>query len=131
MDARRLSSFARKHLLTVVLSLVGGIFLSCLLSSIGWALGGLYIIPVSLVALWSGSRHYFGIVATATLATVALTIGFFLSPLWANKLVAMTSYLLPLLTIWSITGLSWLRKWVQKHAQVSRSLSLCASCRKV
>jgi hypothetical protein len=131
MDARRLSTFARKHLLTVALSLVGGIFVACLISSIGWALGGLYILPVSLVTLWSSSRHYFGIVATATLATVGLTIGFFVSPVWANKLVALTCYLLPLLTIWSITGLSWLRKWVQKHAQVSRTLSLCASCRKV
>jgi hypothetical protein len=131
MDARRLSDFARKHLFTVVLSLSGLIFALCLMSSIGWALGGLYILPVVLAALWSSSRHYFGIVVTATLTSIALTFVLFRSPHWTNKLIAVTCYVIPLLTIWAITFLSMLRKWVQHKAQLSRTFAVCASCRKV
>jgi hypothetical protein len=131
MDAESLSRFARKHLITVALSLVGAIFAVCLSSAIGWTLGGLYILPVALVALWSSSRHRFPILVTATLATAALTVSFFVSPHWANKLVALTCYIVPLVTIWSIALLSVSRKWVQQHAQAARTISVCASCRKL
>jgi hypothetical protein len=131
MDPRRLSDFARKHLFAVALSLTGLIFAMCLMSSIGWALGGLYLLPVVLAALWSSSRHYFGLVVTATVATMALTLVFLLSPHWNNKLVALTCYVIPLLTIWAIAFLAMLRRWVQHKAQISRTLALCASCRKV
>ena len=131
MDARRLSQLGRKHLFTVTLSLTGLVFAICLLTSIGWALGGLYLLPVVLAALWSSSRQYFGMVVSATLASIALTLSFFLSPHWANKLVAVTCYVIPLLTILFVGFLSMVRKWVQHTAQLSRTFAVCASCRKV
>jgi hypothetical protein len=131
LDAHALSDLARRHLIPAALGLTGAIFALCLMAPIGWALGGLYITPVVLVALWSSSRHYFGITAVSTVSTVALTVSFFISPHWPNRLVALTCYVLPLVTIWEVSLLSVLRKWVQQRVQRSKILSVCASCKRI
>lgn len=112
--------------------LTAAIFVLGLTSPIGWALDGLYVVPIALVALWSSSRHSFQVVLAATVSTVLSTFIFFNSPFWGDDVFTISTYLVPVGGVWSIAALSLLRKSIeQRMRRLRRLLTICASCKRI
>lgn len=119
-------------LIPATLLLIAGIVVTQFTVPIGWALAALYIVPVSLCALWSSFRHVFLVVVVATFCTILCTVIFFGSPFWDSKTTMAMAYVLPVGSMWCIAGLSILRKvWERQSQQRARPQTLCASCRRI
>jgi len=119
-------------LIPVTLLLIAGIVVTQFAIPFGWALAGLYIVPVSLCAFWSSFRHVFLVVWVATFCTILSTVIFFGSPFWDSKATMAMAYVLPIGAMWFITSASVLRKlWERRSQQQARHQTLCASCRRI
>lgn len=112
--------------------LTTAIFVLGLTVPVGWALDGLYVVPISLVALWSSSRRFFLVVAAATVSTVLSTYIFFNSPFWDDDVLMISTYLIPIGGVWFIAALSLLRKSLEQRVRrLRRLLTICASCKRI
>lgn len=119
-------------LIPVTLLLIGGIVVAQFAIPFGWALAGLYIIPVSVCAFWSSFRHVFLVVWIATLCTVLSTMTFFGSPFWDSKLTLTMAYVVPVGSMWIIAILSVARKALERRSQRRAKIhTLCATCRQI
>jgi len=119
-------------LIPVTLLLIAGIVVTQFAIPFGWALAGLYIVPVSFCALWSSFRHVFLVVWVATFCTILSTVVFFGSPFWDSKATMAMAYMLPVGSMWFIASMSILRKmWERKSQQRAKHQTLCASCRRI
>ena len=119
-------------LIPVTLLLIGGIVVAQLVIPFGWALAGLYIIPVSVCALWSSFRHVFLVVWIATLCTILSTITFFGSALWDNKVTMAMAYVVPVSSMWIIAVLSIARKALGRRSERRAKIhTLCTACRQI
>lgn len=119
-------------LIPITLLLIGGIVVAQFAIPFGWALAGLYIIPISACAFWSSFRHVFLVVWIATLCTILSTVTFFGSAFWDNKLTMTMAYVVPVGTMWIIAILSVARKALERRSQRRAKLhTLCAACRQI
>lgn len=119
-------------LIPVTLLLIGGIVVAQFAIPFGWALAGLYIIPVSVCAFWSSFRHVFLVVWIATLCTVLSTMTFFGSAFWDSKLTLTMAYVVPVGSMWIIAILSVARKALERRSQRRVKIhTLCATCRQI
>lgn len=119
-------------LIPVTLLLIASIVVAQFAIPFGWALAALYIVPVSLCALWSSFRHVFLVVWVATFCTILSTVVFFGSPFWDSKATMAMAYVLPVGSMWFVTSVSVLRKmWERRLQQRAKYQTLCASCRRI
>jgi hypothetical protein len=119
-------------LIPSVFILIVGILVAQVVIPIGWALAGLYVVPVTLVALWTSSRKPFPVVWIATICTMLSTLVFFGSPFWDNKATLAMAFVFPLGSMWSIALLSVLRKWLERAAKARSKLqTLCPVCQQI
>ena len=121
-----------RFLIPVTLLLIAGIVVAQFAIPFGWALAGLYIIPISVCAFWSSFRHVFLVVWIATLCTVLSTVTFFSSAFWDSKATMAMAYLFPVGSMWVIAILSVVRKALERRSQRRAKIpTLCASCRQI
>ncbi len=119
-------------LIPVTLLLISGIVVAQFVIPFGWALAGLYIIPVSVCAFWSSFRYIFLVVWIATLCTILSTVTFFGSALWDNKVTMAMAYVVPVSSMWIIAILSVARKaWERRSQRRADIHTLCAACRDI
>jgi len=119
-------------LIPTALILIGGIVVAQVAIPIGWALAGLYVMPVTLVALWTSSRQPFPVVWIAMICTILSTLIFFGSPFWDNKATLAMAFVLPIGSMWLIAFLSVLRKWLERTAKARSKLqTLCPLCERI
>ena len=79
-------------LIPTALILIAGIVVAQVAIPIGWALAGLYVMPVTLVALWTSFRQPFPVVWITMICTILSTLVFFGSPFWDNKTNAAMAF---------------------------------------
>jgi hypothetical protein len=121
-----------RFLIPVTLLLIAGIVVAQFAIPFGWALAGLYIIPVTVCAFWSSFRHVFLVVWIATLCTILSTVTFFGSAFWDSKATMAMAYVLPVGSMWVIAILSVVRKALERKSQKRAKIhTLCASCRQI
>ena len=121
-----------RFLIPVTLLLIAGIVVAQFAIPFGWALAGLYIIPVTVCAFWSSFRHIFLVLWIATLCTVLSTVTFFGSSFWDSKATAVMAYVLPVTSMWVIAILSVVRKALERRLQRRAKMhTLCISCRQI
>lgn len=121
-----------RFLIPTVLLLTVGVVVAQFAIPFGWALGGLYIIPVSLAAFWTSYRQTFVVVWVATLSTILNTMVFFGSPFWDNKATLAMAYVLPVGSMWLISLQSILRKWQERKVKTrSKHQLLCPHCQRI
>ena len=121
-----------RFLIPVTLLLIAGIVVAQFAIPFCWALGGLYMIPVSVCAFWSSFRHVFLVVWIATICTVISTVTFFGSPFWDSKVTMAMAYVLPVGSMWVVAILSVVRKASERRAQRRAKIAtLCVSCRQI
>jgi len=118
-----------RRLISVLLSLPVLLFLIQLVLPDGWALGGLYLAPVAVAALWSSFRHSFLVVSMALASTILATIAFFASPYWDNGVLFVTSYLIPMAMLWLMSIVSLFRKARERQTSVGNTRrTVCPIC---
>ncbi len=121
-----------RFLIPVTLLLIAGVVVAQFAIPFGWALAGLYIVPVSVCAFWSSFRHIFLVVWIATLCTVLSTVTFFGSAFWDSKATMAMAFVLPVGSMWVIAILSVVRKALERRSQRRAKIhTLCASCRQI
>lgn len=119
-------------LIPTALILIAGIVVAQVAIPIGWALAGLYVMPVTLVALWTSSRQPFPVVWITMICTILSTLVFFGSPFWDNKTTLAMAFVLPIGSMWLIAFLSVLRKWLEHTAKARSKLqTLCPLCEQI
>jgi hypothetical protein len=121
-----------RFLIPVTLLLIAAIMVAQFAIPFGWALAGLYIIPVSVCAFWSSFRHVFLVVWVATVCTILSTVIFFGSAFWDSHATMAMAYVLPVGSMWIIAILSVLRKALERILQRRTKIhTLCTSCRQI
>jgi hypothetical protein len=109
--------YTSRFIVVVTLAAIGLIFVLERLPGGSSAAEWLYVVPVTMIALWSSPRDVFLVVGTAGTATLLSLADFPVSAISETHCSGLMSHLLVVGAIWLTVALSLLRKRKERTTQ--------------